>query len=73
MYIKEVKYQKENTLELKKFIEMDYFAINEFGLSIELMMENAGLQLANLVANLFRKIKALKLALAKVTMVVVAW
>lgn len=65
MYIKEVKYQKENTLELKKFIEMDYFAVNEFGLSIELMMENAGLQLANLITKFISKDKSIKIGVGK--------
>lgn len=37
-------------LNLEKFKEMDYFAVKEFDLPIELMMENAGLQLAKLIA-----------------------
>jgi len=37
-------------LDLEKFKEMDYFAVKEFNLPIELMMENAGLQLAKLIA-----------------------
>jgi NAD(P)H-hydrate epimerase len=37
-------------LSLEKFREMDYLAVEEYNLPIELMMENAGLQLARLVA-----------------------
>ena len=40
---------KRTTLTLAEFRDMDYLAISEFGLPIELMMENAGLQLARLV------------------------
>lgn len=37
-------------LSLEKFREMDYLAVEQYNLPIELMMENAGLQLARLVA-----------------------
>jgi NAD(P)H-hydrate epimerase len=37
-------------LSLEKFREMDYLAVEEYNLPIELMMENAGLQLARLIA-----------------------
>ena len=37
-------------LELSDFKAMDYYAVENYHLPIELMMENAGLQLANLVA-----------------------
>ena len=39
-----------DALELDHFRKMDYFAVEEYGLPIELMMENAGLQLASLVS-----------------------
>lgn len=39
-------------LPLEKFREMDYYAVESYGLPIELMMENAGLQLARLLAAL---------------------
>ncbi len=45
-------YSKQQALSLERFREMDYFAVQEFELPIELMMENAGLQLARLVARL---------------------
>ena len=45
------KYIPDHALELKSFAEMDYFAVQEYGLPIELMMENAGLHLARLVAH----------------------
>ncbi|MGI9551216.1 MAG: NAD(P)H-hydrate epimerase [Aurantibacter sp.] len=38
-------------LSLGSFKEMDYMAVEEFGLPIELMMENAGLQLARLITS----------------------
>jgi len=61
----ELIYSKEDALELKNFVEMDYYAVNQFGLSIELMMENAGLQLANLIANSDRKDKTIKIGVGK--------
>ncbi len=42
-------------LELDHFREMDYFAVENFQLPIELMMENAGFHLATLIAQ-FAKI-----------------
>ncbi len=50
MDIPEVKYPEEKALDLSRFKEMDYYTVNNFALPIELMMENAGLQLANLIA-----------------------
>ncbi|RKN76961.1 NAD(P)H-hydrate epimerase [Ulvibacterium marinum] len=46
---------KTEALSLKSFKEMDYLAVNKYNLPIELMMENAGLQLARLTTK-----KALK-------------
>ena len=37
-------------LSLESFKKMDYLAVEKYGLPIELMMENAGLQLARLIA-----------------------
>ena len=39
----------EAALDLEHFRKMDYYAVENYALPIELMMENAGLQLANLV------------------------
>jgi NAD(P)H-hydrate epimerase len=50
MGVKEIWLSKDLALELTQFREMDYFAVEEYNLPIELMMENAGLHLANLVA-----------------------
>jgi len=47
----EIKIPLTDALELSQFKEMDYYAVENYALPIELMMENAGLQLANLVAN----------------------
>jgi len=40
----------EQALDLEDFRKMDYYAVENYGLPIELMMENAGLNLARLVA-----------------------
>lgn len=40
------------TLPIEKFREMDYLAVEKYHLSIELMMENAGLNLARLAASI---------------------
>lgn len=42
-------FHPSETLSLETFKEMDYYAVEYYGLSIELMMENAGLQLARLI------------------------
>lgn len=46
----QLEYSESEALELSDFKAMDYFAVENYNLPIELMMENAGLQLANLVA-----------------------
>ncbi len=55
MSILEINYPKEDALELEDFKDMDYYAVENYALPIELMMENAGLQLTNLVADLIDK------------------
>jgi NAD(P)H-hydrate epimerase len=47
----ELMYPKSQALELNDFKEMDYYAVEHYNLPIELMMENAGLQLANLIGH----------------------
>ncbi len=54
---------KEIALELDSFREMDYYAVNNYNLPIELMMENAGLQLANLVAGFTQKEQVIKVGI----------
>lgn len=51
MEFKSVAIDIKDALELASFRKMDYFAVENYLLPIELMMENAGLQLANLVAS----------------------
>ena len=51
MNYREIEYLEKDALELEDFKAMDYYAVENFELPIELMMENAGLQLANLIAN----------------------
>ena len=46
----QLEYPENRAMELSDFKAMDYFAVNDYNLPVELMMENAGLQLANLVA-----------------------
>ena len=47
---KEVHISLSDALELNDFKQMDYYAVENYHLPIELMMENAGLQLAKLAA-----------------------
>lgn len=50
MTFPEIKYIQDQALELEAFRQMDYYAVENYKLPIELMMENAGLHLAMLVA-----------------------
>ena len=61
MYYLEAAFDRENALELEHFKKMDYYAVNQYHLPIELMMENAGLQLANLIAETTSKSKTIKI------------
>lgn len=45
----ETHFKHTETLSLASFKEMDYLAVEQYELPIELMMENAGLQLARLI------------------------
>jgi NAD(P)H-hydrate epimerase len=51
LIFKKIHIPLEEALELNHFKEMDYYAINNYDLPVELMMENAGLQLAKLVGH----------------------
>lgn len=42
--------QSQSSISIDRFKEMDELAIRKYGLTIELMMENAGLQLARLIS-----------------------
>jgi len=53
--IQTISHHDIDSLELTRFKEMDYYAVEKYGLPIELMMENAGLQLASLVSSLVDK------------------
>jgi NAD(P)H-hydrate epimerase len=46
----QVVFPQDQALELEDFKRMDYYAVENYLLPIELMMENAGLQLANLIS-----------------------
>ena len=49
-HIPELRITKNDSLSIDEFRKMDNLAVEEFNLPIELMMENAGLQLARMVA-----------------------
>lgn len=51
MEFPEIKIEDIATLPIEKFREMDYLAVEKYHLPIELMMENAGLNLARLAAS----------------------
>lgn len=50
MIFNDVVIPRSGALDLLQFKKMDYFAVENYSLPIELMMENAGFQLAKLVA-----------------------
>ena len=50
MNFPEIEFTLEQSLGLEQFRDMDYFAVKNYQLPIELMMENAGLLLARLVS-----------------------
>lgn len=51
----------DKALDLEQFRDMDYFAVQEYGLPIELMMENAGLLLAQRVAEVCPEKKLIRI------------
>lgn len=51
MSFPKIESSKLRTLSLDAFREMDYYAVNNYHLPVELMMESAGLQLARLSAS----------------------
>jgi len=57
----EILIPENKALELAHFREMDYFAVNNYKLPIEMMLENAGLQLANFVAAFAEKGQRIKI------------
>ena len=50
MELPEIKLSAAGHLSIEKFRQMDYLATTQYEIPIELMMENAGLQLARLIA-----------------------
>ncbi len=61
MQYPKVEILKGDALELEEFREMDYYVVNNYHLPIELMMENAGLHLANLTAHFAKKDQIIKI------------
>lgn len=52
MNLPRVLINQNNHLPIDKFREMDYLSVKEYKIPVELMMENAGLQLARLVTTM---------------------
>lgn len=52
MHIPDITINQNDHLPVEKFKEMDFLAVNEYHLPIELMMENAGLHLARLISHI---------------------
>ncbi len=63
MIYPEIKIKTDIALELEQFKEMDYYAIVNYNLPIELMMENAGLHLASLVAKFSEPGKSIRIGI----------
>lgn len=63
MPFKEIIYPQEKALELDKFKEMDYYAVEKLHLPIELMMENAGLALARIIAQRASKDQSIRVGI----------
>ena len=59
----EIEFNKEKALELSDFRDMDYYAVKNFHIPIELMMENAGLQLASLISKLASKNQTIQIGI----------
>ena len=54
MAFPKIESSRVRTLSLDAFREMDYYAVNNYHLPVELMMESAGLQLARLAATVVK-------------------
>ncbi len=54
MAFPKIESSRVRSLSLEAFREMDYYAVNNYHLPVELMMESAGLQLARLAATVVR-------------------
>ena len=63
MNFKSIDFPESQALELADFKAMDYYAVENYDLPIELMMENAGLQLANLVASVANPNQTIKIGI----------
>lgn len=59
----EIEYPKEKALSLQSFKDMDYYAVTHYSLPIELMMENAGYQLAQVIARKTDKVQSIKIGI----------
>ena len=63
MNFPEIKFPRDKALELSDFRDMDYYAVENFNLPIELMMENAGLHLARLISHFAAKNNSIKIGI----------
>jgi len=57
--------QLQSSISIDRFKEMDELAIQKYGLTIELMMENAGLQLARLISQYATKQSKIHIGIGK--------
>jgi len=59
----EITFQEQDILDLDKFREMDYYSITNYNLTIELMMENAGLNLARFISTIATRNQTIKIGI----------
>lgn len=65
MHFPEINFPKPSALELEAFKAMDYHAVDRYTLPIELMMENAGLALAKVIAASASKSEPIQIGVGK--------
>ena len=63
MIYPQIEFAKSDALALDDFRKMDYYAVDNYSLPIELMMENAGLLLARLAASATDKSKTVQVGI----------
>jgi NAD(P)H-hydrate epimerase len=63
MDFNQIRYPEHKALELSDFKSMDYYAVNNFSIPVELMMENAGLHLANLITGSVKKGQTIRIGI----------
>ena len=59
----QLEFPENRAMELSDFKAMDHFTVEDYKLPVELMMENAGLQLANLITRFAKKSQIIKIGI----------